>query len=93
MIAIRALLSRIKWDSEFGSGDFTIGYFDRVEGQVILVPLGEVRFDPDDHFSFLLKDDAGETLSIPLHRICEVYRNKELIWSRGRPLHPHGKES
>ena len=84
MITIRALLNRIRWDREYGRGDFTVGYFDRLEKRIILVPLAHVRFDPDDHFSFQLTDAAGEPLDIPLHRVCEVYRNGELIWHRGR---------
>lgn len=84
MITIRALLNRIRWDREYGRGNFTVGYFDRIEERIILVPLVEVRFDPDDHFSFQLTDAAGEPLAIPLHRVCEVYRNGELIWRRER---------
>jgi uncharacterized protein (UPF0248 family) len=83
MITIRALLNRIRWDREFG-GEFAIGYFDRLEGRIIVVPLREVRFDPDDHFSFQLNDAAGEPITIPLHRVCKVYRNGELIWHRER---------
>ena len=84
MITIRELLNRIRWDRDYGRGEFAIGYFDRLEGRVIVVPLGEVRFDQVDHFSFQLADAAGEPLSIPLHRACEVYRNGKLIWHRKR---------
>jgi len=84
MITIRELLNRIRWDREYGRGDFAIGYFDRLEGRTIVVPLGEVRFDPGDTFSFQLADAVGEPLTIPLHRVCEVYRNGELIWHRQR---------
>ena len=88
MITIRELLNRIRWDRDYGREEFTVGYFDRVEERVILVPLVQVRFDPDDRFSFQLTDAAGEPLDIPLHRVCEVYRNGELIWRRElfRPL-------
>jgi len=82
MISIRALLNRIRWDREYGRGEFTVGYYDRLAERIILVPLVRVRFDPDDRFSFQLTDSAGEPLSIPLHRVCEVYRNGELIWHR-----------
>jgi len=84
MITIRELLSRIRWDREFGRGEFTVGYYDRIEGRVILVPLVRLQFDPDDRFSFQLTDASGEPLAIPLHRVCEVYRNGELIWRRKR---------
>ena len=84
MITIRTLLSRIRWDREYGRGEFTVGYYDRLAERIILVPLVQVCFDPDDRFSFQLADAAGEPLSIPLHRVCEVYRNGELIWHRER---------
>ena len=84
MITIRELLNRIRWDPEYGRGEFAIGYFDRLEERIIVIPLGAVRFEPGDNFSFQLTDAAGEPLSIPLHRICEVYCNGELIWHRKR---------
>lgn len=86
MISIRELLNRIRWDREYGRGDFAIGYFDRFEQRIMVVPLEEVRFHPDDHSSLVLSDAAGEPLSIPLHRVYEVYRNGELIWHRERHL-------
>jgi len=84
MITIRELLNRIRWDQEYGRGEFSIGYFDRLEDRVIVVLLGEVRFGPDDHYSFQLMDSVGEPLTIPLHRVREVYRNGELVWHRER---------
>jgi uncharacterized protein (UPF0248 family) len=84
VITIRDLLNRIRWDRAYGRGAFSIGYFDRLEDRIIVVPLGEVRFDADDHFSVQLMDSAGEPLTIPLHRVREVYRNGELVWHRKR---------
>lgn len=82
VITIRELLNRIRWNPEFSRGDYAIGYFDRFERRIIVIPLGIVWFQPDDHFSLVLNDAAGEALSIPLHRVYEVYRNGELIWHR-----------
>lgn len=82
MIPINELLSRIRWDSEYAKADFSIGYYDRVENLVVIVPLKSIEFEPDNRFSFLLYDDFGELHSIPLHRIRQVYRNGELIWER-----------
>lgn len=82
MITIRELLNRIRWDREYGRAEFAIGYFDRFEQRVIVIPLGEARFSPGDAFVFQLLDLEGEPVSIPLHRIREVYRNGELIWRR-----------
>ena len=82
MIPIHELLNRIRWDKEFGRGNFSIGYYDRVEERVIRVALREIFFEPDDHFSFDLIDEEGMLHSIPLHRIKEVYKDGELIWHR-----------
>lgn len=82
MIPIHELLNRIRWDRAFGAADFEIGYYDRVEDRVIRVPMREIFFEADDHFSFDLYDNEGELHSIPLHRVRQVYRNGELIWQR-----------
>ena len=84
MIPIHDLLNRIRWDPEFGRGEFLIGYYDRVEDTIIRIPLGEIRFSPDDHFSFETIDPQGEVQSIPLHRIRDVYKDGELIWHRDK---------
>jgi uncharacterized protein (UPF0248 family) len=82
MIPIHELLNRIRWDEDFGRGDFVIGYLDRVEDRILHVPLRELFFEPGDHFAFELIDHEGELHSIPLHRIKEVYRDRKLIWHR-----------
>lgn len=82
MMPIHELLSRIRWDPEFGTADFEIGYYDRVEDRIMRVPLRELFFEPGDHFAFDLYDHDGRLHSIPLHRVREVYRNGELIWER-----------
>jgi len=82
MTPIRELLNRIRWDEEFGRSDFIIAYYDRLEDRLIRVPLREIFFEPDDHFSFELIDHEGVRHSVPLHRIKEVYKNGELIWHR-----------
>ena len=70
------------WDEEYGKAKFVIGYYDRVVDEIIQVSFKELDFDPDDHFDFSLIDDEGETHTIPLHRIREVFRNNELVWER-----------
>jgi uncharacterized protein (UPF0248 family) len=82
MIPIHEVLSRIRWDRQFGEGDFVIGYYDRVEDAVIRVPMRELFFPPDNHFAFDLIDQDGVLHRVPLHRIREVYRNDKLIWHR-----------
>jgi len=82
VITIKQLLDRIRWDPEFGRGDFAIGYFDRVERRIIVVPLRELSIDPDDHFAFDVLDDNEELHHVPFHRVRQVFRNGELIWHR-----------
>jgi uncharacterized protein (UPF0248 family) len=81
MIPVHELLSRIRWDREFGRGVFEIGHFDHVERRIIRVPLAQLRFEKGNHF-FKLETEGGETVTIPFHRIREVYRDGNLIWRR-----------
>lgn len=82
MTPIQDLLNRLRWDEEFGRGDFVIGYHDRFNDSLVEVPLKELSFPEGDHFAFELTDDEGAIHSIPLHRIKAVYKNGELIWHR-----------
>ena len=84
MITIRTLLARIRWDPRFGAAEFAVGYYDRVEDRVIVVPFREVWFDPEDRFALQVTDAGGVVHSVPLHRVCAVYRNGERIWARQR---------
>ncbi|NOR41258.1 MAG: DUF504 domain-containing protein [Gammaproteobacteria bacterium] len=82
MIPIQELLSRIRWDEAYGNADFVIGYYDRMQDRIVSAPLKELYFEKEDHFDFQLVDDMGETHTIPLHRIRQVFRNGELAWER-----------
>lgn len=82
MIPIQEVLNRIRWDEAYGKADFVIGYYDRVEARIILVPLQALFFDKDDHFDFELLDEEGVNHTIPLHRIRQVFRNGRLVWER-----------
>jgi hypothetical protein len=46
MTLMRELLSRIRWDPEFARGSFQLGYYDRTEDRVIMVPFKEVTLPP-----------------------------------------------
>jgi uncharacterized protein (UPF0248 family) len=82
MMPIQELLSRIRWDADFGKADFEIGYLDRIQQRIVRVPLKELAFVDDDPFDFQFYDQEGETHSVPLHRIKAVYRDGDLIWHR-----------
>jgi uncharacterized protein (UPF0248 family) len=82
MMPIHELLSRIRWDPEFGRGDFALGYFDRVDNRVILVPFQEVKFLDDDSQAFQLVDAEGRMIRVPFHRVREVHKDGRLIWRR-----------
>ena len=82
MKPIQDILNRIRWDKEFASAEFTLGYYDRVTDKVLLVPFRECYFDDDDHFAFQIIDAEGVTHNIPLHRIRSLHQNGKLIWQR-----------
>ncbi|MHB9102850.1 MAG: DUF504 domain-containing protein [Sulfuricella sp.] len=82
MIPIQELLNRLRWDSAFATGDFVIGYYDRVEGKIIQVPLLQVHITPGDHFSCQVTDQDGYAHDVPFHRIKEVRKDDQLIWHR-----------
>lgn len=92
MQPIQELLSRIRWDSDFGDADFVVGYYDRVERQIIRVPFAELEFPPEDHFCFELIDESGDRHTIPFHRVREIWRDGKCIWQRCAPLPPGRKK-
>jgi len=79
---IDKVLNRIRWDREFGAADFVIGYYDRVEDDILQVPLEEIERTDSRQGTMELIDDQGVRHTIPLHRIREVYRDGVLIWHR-----------
>lgn len=82
MQPIQDLLNRIKWDGEFGSAEFKIGYWDRVEREIIVVPLQAIDYDHPKDDGFRMTDDQGNDVTVPFHRVRQVIRNGELIWNR-----------
>ena len=81
MMPIQQLLHRIQHDAKFAHGEFTLGCFDRIEGRIVPVPLSEVEFVASERMLRFVDAD-GRLHRIPLHRIREVRKNGQLIWSR-----------
>ncbi|HLS56725.1 MAG TPA: DUF504 domain-containing protein [Zeimonas sp.] len=82
MVPLHELLARIRWDPEFGKGEFALGYLDRVLGRIVVVPLRDVVVDPHDHFAFELLDDEGIVHHVPFHRVRQVLHDGAVIWER-----------
>ncbi|SFE02544.1 DUF504 domain-containing protein [Nitrosomonas sp. Nm166] len=82
MIPIHELLARIRWDPEFGKGQFELAYEDRVEYQLKRVPLAQIVIEPGQHFMFESVEDDGTLHTVPFHRVRKVWRNGVLIWER-----------
>jgi uncharacterized protein (UPF0248 family) len=80
MQPIHELLNQIRWDPNF-TGEFEIAFVDHAKPELRRIPMRGMRFT-DQRFSFELLTDEGEIVSIPLHRIRQVYRNGDLIWNR-----------
>ncbi len=85
MTPIHELLNRIRWDPEFSKGNFELGYYDRAEDRIILVPLKEVTFPEDIPQTFQLIDFEGQVHRIPFHRVRELYKDSQRIWHRPDP--------
>jgi len=82
MITIEALLQRIRWDSGFGQGCFTIGWYDRLQRRLICVPLEQIHLERGNHFSFTAVEPDGSVHEVPFHRVREVRRDGVLVWQR-----------
>ncbi len=82
MTPIQDLLNRIRWDQAFADADFSIGYYDRPSGRIIMVPFRSLYFPEESHAAFELVDEEGRVHSIPFHRVRRVLRNGVLIWER-----------
>ncbi|BCR06448.1 hypothetical protein DESUT3_35170 [Desulfuromonas versatilis] len=84
MQPVQEILNRIRWDPEFGDASFEIGYYDRLEDEILRVPFERLEFPEGEHFVFRLVDPWGEEHSIPFHRVYEIWRNGVSIWHRER---------
>jgi uncharacterized protein (UPF0248 family) len=82
MTPIHDLLSRIRWDKEYGRGRFEIGFYDRHADAVQRVALVDVEFPEGGGRTFQFNDETGQARRVPFHRIREVYRDGECIWRR-----------
>jgi len=92
MVPIRQLLNRVRWDRDFGSAVFVLGYYDRMADTIVRVELAAedaVVVGGDGHEAIRLPGEDGLLHTVPLHRIREVFRDGLLIWQRppapGRP--------
>jgi uncharacterized protein (UPF0248 family) len=79
MQPVQDLLHRIQWDQAFADADFEIGYYDRVEDRIVLVPFSALHFPEDDRFAFELYDSNGGVHRVPFHRVREIYRDGDCI--------------
>jgi uncharacterized protein (UPF0248 family) len=84
LLPLDRLLHRIRWDPEFGKGEFALGYYDRVLQTETVVPFSSLSFDAQRPGTFTFTDQDDVAHHIPLHRVRTVYKNGAIIWSRGR---------
>lgn len=91
MQPLEDLLHRIKWDRGFGTGDFALGYYDRVRDAEEIVPFASVTIDTDRSGTFTFTDADGAAHHVPLHRVRTVYRNGVAIWKRPGKSASHGR--
>jgi len=82
VIPIHKLLQRIRWDPRFRAGRFEIGYYDRLQRRILVVPLGAVEFPAGSPLIFEMFDAEGEHHRVPFHRVRRVWRDGRIIWER-----------
>ena len=82
MTPIHELLNRIRWDAEFGRGNFELGYFDRVEDRIIVVPFENWIFPKTTRKRSGSTDTEGRIHRVPFHRVREAYKEGRRIWHR-----------
>jgi len=82
VIPIHELLARIKWDQAYGRAQFVIGYWDRVSGAEVSVPLERIHIESGARFAFEAVEADGTLHTVPFHRVRSVWRDGELVWSR-----------
>jgi uncharacterized protein (UPF0248 family) len=82
MQPLHELLHRIKWDVEFGKGEFALGYCDRVVHATNIISFASISLDSQRPDTFSFHDENGIVHHIPLHRVRTVYKNGVVIWQR-----------
>ncbi|MDH4095733.1 MAG: DUF504 domain-containing protein [Betaproteobacteria bacterium] len=82
MVPIHELLARIRWDPEFGRARFVIAYVDHEKEALVRVPFERIALPADHRFGFEALEEDGTRHSVPYHRVREVWRDGERIWSR-----------
>ena len=65
--------------------ELSVGYHDRAEDCIILVPPKEVGSPAESPQTFQLTDAEGQIHHIPFHRVREVRKDSQRIWHRGEP--------
>ena len=75
MQPIKELLNKIKWDKKENPEEYTIHYLDRITQKLKKIAYTDIE---EIEGTFML---VGES-NIPLHRIKQVRKKGEVIWSR-----------
>ncbi len=82
MQPLHELRHRIRWDAEFGRGEFALGYYDRVLGEELVIPFSSVGLDTSGRPALPFTDPGEATQRLPLHRVRTVYKNGQVTWKR-----------
>jgi uncharacterized protein (UPF0248 family) len=88
MLPIQQLLSRLRWDPRYRRGYLEIGYYDRQERRLRVVPFVALWFPPGERRVFALQDADGIWYRVPFHRVRRVWRDGRLLWQRQPPGEP-----
>ena len=84
MQTIIDLVNEIRWNDNLDPQDYTLGYYDRVAGELRWIRFADIVFDETDKFSLVVLDDRGFEKHIPFHRFRQVKKGDELVWKRDK---------
>lgn len=81
---IHELLNRIRWDPEFSKGTFELGYYDRAEDRIALVPFRMVSFPQDAPHTFEITDLEARVIESPFTGCARFIRIRSASGTAGK---------
>lgn len=81
--AIDDLLNKIRWNQEYLSFKFEIGYIPEGLSKIVLISFSDMEFGEKDTEAFQLKSNSGRHGEwIPFDSVVDVYKNGLLLWHK-----------
>lgn len=73
------ILNKIKWDKRENPSDYSIIYFDRIQGKTKQIKYTQIK---QIQQPFILVITNNQEVNIPLHRIIQIKKKDKIVWKR-----------